>query len=199
MDWGLNRLLSRGSPSARFAADRAGHQRHPLRRQPSDSPARRVGTRLLRRLRTIAVLREDETYRNRRYRVSSGESDLGMYRRVPLAAPRLCHPPPRLPRVDSREASHRAEKGDPNDDDAWYVTDWMDNRRAQEVPAFQQHCSWQDMINEAGRSAGASNYALRVAAPLIRAILKRRGSTGSSPGTPPTCGARSSARSASFP
>lgn len=72
-------------------------------------------------------------------------------------------------------------KGNPNDDDAWFVTDWMDTSRAQEALAFQ-HYSWQDMIDEAGRNAGPSKYLLRVAAPLVRAILKRRGAYWKQPG-----------------
>lgn len=72
-------------------------------------------------------------------------------------------------------------KGDPNDDDAWFVTDWMDTTRAQEALQFQ-HYSWQDMIDEAGRNAGPAKYALRVAAPLIRAILQRRGAYWKQPG-----------------
>lgn len=72
-------------------------------------------------------------------------------------------------------------KGNPNDDDAWFVTDWMDTTRAQEALAFQ-HYSWQDMIDEASRNAGPSKYVLPVVAPLIRAILKRRGAYWKQPG-----------------
>lgn len=72
-------------------------------------------------------------------------------------------------------------KGDPKDDDAWFVTDWMDTTRAQEALAFQ-HYSWQDMIDEAARNAGPSKYVLPVIAPLIRAVLKRRGAYWKQPG-----------------
>ncbi|WNG86052.1 NAD(P)-dependent oxidoreductase [Mycobacterium sp. ITM-2016-00317] len=72
-------------------------------------------------------------------------------------------------------------KGDPDDDDAWFVTDWMDTTRAQEALQFQ-HYSWQDMIDESRRNAGVSKYVLPLAAPLIRAVLKRRSAYWNQPG-----------------
>ncbi len=72
-------------------------------------------------------------------------------------------------------------KGNPNSDDDWFVTDWMDTTRAQEALSFQHH-SWQDMLDEAARQAGVSKYVLRLAAPLARAILKRRGAYWKQPG-----------------
>lgn len=72
-------------------------------------------------------------------------------------------------------------KGNPNDDDAWFVTDWMDTTRAQEALGFQ-HYSWQNMIDEAARNAGPSKYVLPLFAPLIRAVLKRRGAYWKQPG-----------------
>ncbi|QZT61416.1 NAD-dependent epimerase/dehydratase family protein [Mycolicibacterium austroafricanum] len=71
--------------------------------------------------------------------------------------------------------------GDPNSDEDWFVTDWMDTRRAQEALQFQ-HYSWQDMLDEARRRAGASRYVLPVFAPLVRAILKRRSAYWKQPG-----------------
>jgi nucleoside-diphosphate-sugar epimerase len=72
-------------------------------------------------------------------------------------------------------------KGDPNSDDDWFVTDWMDTTRAQEALQFQ-HYSFQDMLDEAAGHAGPSRYVLRVGSPLIRAILKRRGAYWKQPG-----------------
>ena len=57
----------------------------------------------------------------------------------------------------------------------------MDTTRAQEALSFQ-HYSWQDMIDEARRQAGVVTYALRLATPLIRAVLKRRGAYWKQPG-----------------
>ncbi len=72
-------------------------------------------------------------------------------------------------------------KGDPDSDDDWFVTDWMDTTRAQEALAFQ-HYSWPDMIDEARRNAGLSRYVLPLVAPLIRAVLKRRSAYWKQPG-----------------
>ncbi|CAA0118350.1 3 beta-hydroxysteroid dehydrogenase/Delta 5--_4-isomerase [Mycolicibacterium vanbaalenii] len=72
-------------------------------------------------------------------------------------------------------------KGNPGSDDDWFVTDWMDTTRAQEALSFQ-HYSWQDMLTEAARQAGPSKYLLRLAAPLVRAVLKRRSAYWKQPG-----------------
>lgn len=71
--------------------------------------------------------------------------------------------------------------GNPDDDDAWFVTDWMDPARAQEALSFQHH-SWQDMLAEMRAQAGWLRYPLRLAAPLIREILKRRSAYRGAPG-----------------
>ncbi|WP_425005089.1 NAD-dependent epimerase/dehydratase family protein [Mycolicibacterium sp. S3B2] len=72
-------------------------------------------------------------------------------------------------------------KGDPNSDDDWFVTDWMDTARAQEALQFQ-HYSWQDMLDESRAQAGPSRYVLTALAPLVRALLKRRGAYWKQPG-----------------
>ncbi|GAB3238576.1 NAD-dependent epimerase/dehydratase family protein [Mycolicibacterium hippocampi] len=72
-------------------------------------------------------------------------------------------------------------KGNPDSDDDWFVTDWMDTARAQEALGFQ-HYSWQDMIDEAHRNAGAAKWVLPLAAPLVRAVLRRRGAYWKQPG-----------------
>lgn len=64
-------------------------------------------------------------------------------------------------------------KGDPDSDDDWFVTDWMDTARAQEALQFQHH-SWQAMLAESRARAGLSRYVLTPLAPLVRAVLKRR-------------------------
>lgn len=64
-------------------------------------------------------------------------------------------------------------KGDPNDDAAWFATDWMDTTRAQQALGFQHH-SWPDMLVETAESAGIRRPLLRVFAPLVKQILKRR-------------------------
>ncbi|MGE2728717.1 NAD-dependent epimerase/dehydratase family protein [Mycolicibacterium vaccae] len=72
-------------------------------------------------------------------------------------------------------------KGNPDSDDDWFVTDWMDATRAQEALDFQHH-SWPDMLAEAHRRAGPSKYVLPLLAPLIRAILVRRSAYWKQPG-----------------
>ncbi|MBX7450504.1 NAD-dependent epimerase/dehydratase family protein [Mycolicibacterium sp. 3033] len=72
-------------------------------------------------------------------------------------------------------------RGNPDSDDDWFVTDWMDTTRAQEALSFQHH-SWQDMLAEARRQAGPLRYPLAVAAPLARAVLKRRSAYWKQPG-----------------
>jgi len=71
--------------------------------------------------------------------------------------------------------------GNPDSDDAWFVTDWMDTTRAQEALAFQHH-SWPDMLAELQAQAGWKRYPGRLIAPLAHAFLKRRGAYWKAPG-----------------
>jgi nucleoside-diphosphate-sugar epimerase len=64
-------------------------------------------------------------------------------------------------------------KGDPDSDDDWFNTDWMDTTRAQEVLGYQHH-SWPDMLIETADKAGLKRPILRVIAPLTKAIFTRR-------------------------
>ena len=64
-------------------------------------------------------------------------------------------------------------KGDPNDDDAWFATDWMDTATAQELLGHQHH-SWPQMLAETADRAGWKRYPLRLVAPLAREYLKRQ-------------------------
>lgn len=65
--------------------------------------------------------------------------------------------------------------GDPDRDGTWFATDWMDTTRAQETLDFQHHL-WPAMLAEMRAAAGWRRYLLRVAAPLVRAVLERRAS-----------------------
>jgi hypothetical protein len=71
--------------------------------------------------------------------------------------------------------------GNPESDTDWFVTDWMDTTRAQEVLGFQ-HYSWPDMFAELQEQAGRMRYPGRVIAPIARTILKRRGAYWKAPG-----------------
>jgi nucleoside-diphosphate-sugar epimerase len=64
-------------------------------------------------------------------------------------------------------------RGDPESDTAWFATDWMDTRPAQEILAFQHH-SWHDILAEIRRKVGPARYLLRLVGPLVRPVLKRR-------------------------
>jgi nucleoside-diphosphate-sugar epimerase len=71
--------------------------------------------------------------------------------------------------------------GNRDDDDAWFVTEWMDTTRAQEALQFQHH-SWDDMLAEMRANAGWTRYILPFFVPLIRVILTRRGAYWKQPG-----------------
>ncbi len=72
--------------------------------------------------------------------------------------------------------------GDPNDNDSWFLTDWMDTARAQEALAFQQH-SWPAMLAEMSARTGWKRYPLRLIAPLARVFLAHRAAYRNTPGT----------------
>lgn len=63
--------------------------------------------------------------------------------------------------------------GNPDRDDDWFNTDWMDSRRAQDALGFQHH-SWPDLLAETAAKAGAKRYLLQVIAPLAKVVLRMR-------------------------
>ncbi|GBG36280.1 NAD-dependent epimerase/dehydratase family protein [Mycobacterium montefiorense] len=63
--------------------------------------------------------------------------------------------------------------GDPDSEDDWYVTDWMDTARAQQALRFQRH-PWPDMLAEMRAAAGWQRYPMRLVSPIARQFLKRR-------------------------
>jgi D-erythronate 2-dehydrogenase len=71
--------------------------------------------------------------------------------------------------------------GDPDSDDDWFVTDWMDTARAQEALSFQHH-SWPDMLAEMHAAAGWRRYPMRLIGPVVRQLLKRRAAYRNAPG-----------------
>ncbi|MGI9124124.1 MAG: NAD-dependent epimerase/dehydratase family protein [Mycobacterium sp.] len=72
-------------------------------------------------------------------------------------------------------------RGDPEDDDSWFATDWMDSDTAQRLLGHQHH-SWPQMLAETAEKAGWKRYPLRLAAPLAREFLKRRSPYHGRPG-----------------
>lgn len=71
--------------------------------------------------------------------------------------------------------------GDPDSNDDWFVTDWMDTARAQQVLQFQRH-SWPDMLTEMRAAAGWRRYPMRLISPLARRFLKSRAAYRDIPG-----------------
>lgn len=71
--------------------------------------------------------------------------------------------------------------GDPDSDDSWFVTDWLDTTRAQQALSFQRH-SWPDMLAEMRAIVGWRRYPTALVAPLARMFLERQGAYRDSPG-----------------
>jgi nucleoside-diphosphate-sugar epimerase len=71
--------------------------------------------------------------------------------------------------------------GDPNKDDDWYLNDWMDVTRAQQLLKFQHH-SWPDMLAEIREQAGWKRYPMRLVAPIARQLVKRQAAYRKAPG-----------------
>jgi nucleoside-diphosphate-sugar epimerase len=64
-------------------------------------------------------------------------------------------------------------RGNPDRDDGWFTTDWMDTARAQEVLNFQQH-SWPELLAETADRMGWRRHPARLVTPVAHAFLKRR-------------------------
>ncbi|MDR7167021.1 nucleoside-diphosphate-sugar epimerase [Nocardia kruczakiae] len=62
--------------------------------------------------------------------------------------------------------------GNPDNDEDWFTTDWVDTDRSQQVLAFQHH-SWPGMLDEIRAKVGWYRHLLRPAAPLARSWLPR--------------------------
>lgn len=71
--------------------------------------------------------------------------------------------------------------GDPDSDEDWFVTDWMDTVRSQQILQFQHH-SWPDMLAEMRATAGWRRYPMRLISPLARRFLKSRAAYRNTPG-----------------
>ena len=71
--------------------------------------------------------------------------------------------------------------GDPDDDAAWFATDWMDTSRSQEVLGFQRH-TWPQLLADTRANAGWKRYPIGLAAPLIRAFLRSKSAYKDYPG-----------------
>jgi nucleoside-diphosphate-sugar epimerase len=63
--------------------------------------------------------------------------------------------------------------GNPDDDQAWFATDWMDTEHAQNILAYQRH-SLPEMYAEIRAKVGWRRWPLRLLAPALRWYLTRR-------------------------
>lgn len=61
------------------------------------------------------------------------------------------------------------------------VNDWMDTARSQQALSFQHH-RWPDMLAEMRALAGWRRYPMRLLAPIVRRVLKRRAAYRNAPG-----------------
>ncbi len=64
-------------------------------------------------------------------------------------------------------------RGDPDDDLAWYATDWMDTDRSQEILAYQRH-SMPDMCAQTRKEVGWRRWPVALLGPALRWYLRRR-------------------------
>jgi len=64
-------------------------------------------------------------------------------------------------------------KGNPDNDDDWFGTDWMDTTRSVEALDFQR-VTWPQLLAETAARMGWRRHPARVIAPLAHAVLKRR-------------------------
>jgi nucleoside-diphosphate-sugar epimerase len=71
--------------------------------------------------------------------------------------------------------------GDPDSDENWFVTDWLDTGRAQQALSFQRH-SWPDMLAEMRAAVGWRRYPMALVSPVARQLLKRRAAYRDAPG-----------------
>lgn len=60
--------------------------------------------------------------------------------------------------------------GDPADDDAWFVTDWMDCAEAEELLHFQQH-SFADTMRDLAADVGWRRFLLMPLSPVVKLVL----------------------------
>ena len=72
--------------------------------------------------------------------------------------------------------------GDPGSDGDWFPFDWMDTARAQQVLSFQRYSSAETNAEIRAR-AGWKVRALRVAAPLMAPLMRRKAPYYKVPGT----------------
>jgi nucleoside-diphosphate-sugar epimerase len=71
--------------------------------------------------------------------------------------------------------------GDPDSDEDWFVTDWLDTGRAQQALSFQRH-SWPQMLAEMCATVGWRRYPMFLLAPVARQFLRCQAACRNTPG-----------------
>jgi nucleoside-diphosphate-sugar epimerase len=71
--------------------------------------------------------------------------------------------------------------GDPDSDENWFVTDWLDTTHAQQALSFQHH-SWPDMLAEMRAIVGWRRYPMFIVGPVVQQFLKRQAAYRDTPG-----------------
>jgi nucleoside-diphosphate-sugar epimerase len=71
--------------------------------------------------------------------------------------------------------------GNPDSDADWYLLDWMDTDRSQQVLSFQRY-SFSETVDEMRARAGWKARAMKVVAPVMGALTRRRGPYYKQPG-----------------
>ena len=71
--------------------------------------------------------------------------------------------------------------GDPESDENWFITDWLDTDRAQQALSFQHH-SWPEMLAQLRAAVGWRRYPMSLISPVARQLLKRRAAYRDVPG-----------------
>ncbi len=74
-----------------------------------------------------------------------------------------------------------ARPGDPDDDEAWFCTDWMDTAEAQRVLGFQRH-SWRETRRALAHHAGVRRFVAWSVVPTVRVVLTVRSPLRDFPG-----------------
>lgn len=72
-------------------------------------------------------------------------------------------------------------RGNPDSDEDWFATDWMDTTRAQEVLKFQS-VTFPDILQETADKAGWKRYPLRLVSPVAGFFLRRQSAYRDHPG-----------------
>ncbi|MCG5430854.1 NAD(P)-dependent oxidoreductase [Mycobacterium sp. MYCO198283] len=84
--------------------------------------------------------------------------------------------------IGLRGAFPKGRPGDPDSDENWFATDWMDSAAAQAVLHHQTR-SFPQLLADTRANVGVKRYLLMLAAPAVGLVMKRRSVYYGKPGT----------------